>query len=147
MKYMRLFLNDICLCKGCYDCKYKGNNRKSDLTIADYWGVDTILPEFNDNKGTSLLVVNTQKGDDILNKISDNLVLTETDITEAFKLNNSAIKSASMPACYEEFFNNLNNMPFDKLAKKYLPPITLKNRLKKYRIIKAGIKLKNAIID
>lgn len=143
--YMRLFLNDICLCKGCYNCKYKGDNRKSDLTIADYWGIDTVLPEFNDNKGTSLLVVNTQKGADILSKISNNLVLTETDVNEAFKLNNAAIKSATRPACYEDFLSNLDNMPFDKLAKKYLPPIPLKERLKKYGLVQKALKIKHRV--
>lgn len=50
----------------CYYCKYKKVIRTGDITIADYWGIDKAIPGFNDNKGVSLVLVNTEKGQRIL---------------------------------------------------------------------------------
>ncbi len=54
--YMQMFLSDFCLRPSCYECKAK-TLRLSDLTIGDFWGIDTIAPEMNDSKGTSLVIV------------------------------------------------------------------------------------------
>ena len=68
---MRGFLADIKKKKACYECKNRGFNRVSDITLADYWGIDDAIPEMFDNQGTSAVFVNTLKGEKIFNKISE----------------------------------------------------------------------------
>src|SRR5690606_22917336 len=49
--YMRVFLEDICLRPSCYNCQFKTLNRESDITLADFWGIQKICPEMDDDKG------------------------------------------------------------------------------------------------
>lgn len=59
--YMQAFLKNICLRESCYNCSFKKKNRVSDITLADYWGIDKVHPKMNDNKGISLVLVNSIK--------------------------------------------------------------------------------------
>ena len=58
--YMKVFLQDIILRPSCYDCKAKGCRSQSNITIADFWGVNTVFPVMDDDKGTSLVFISTQ---------------------------------------------------------------------------------------
>lgn len=60
--FMRGFLSDIYLRPSCYECKCKNGVSHSDLTIADYWGINRLMPDFDDDKGVGLVLVNTGKG-------------------------------------------------------------------------------------
>lgn len=61
--FMKGFLSNVYLRPSCYHCPVKGGRSHSDLTIADYWCIDRVLPEVkDDDKGISLLFVNTKKG-------------------------------------------------------------------------------------
>lgn len=61
--FMRLFLSNVCLRPSCHDCLFKGFPRVSDITLGDCWGVEKHFPEMDDNKGTSVVIVNSQKGE------------------------------------------------------------------------------------
>lgn len=60
--FMRGFLSDIYLRPSCYECKCKNGVSHSDLTIADFWGIDHLMPDFDDDKGIGLVLLNTEKG-------------------------------------------------------------------------------------
>ena len=60
--YMQLFVSDYSLRPSCYNCPAKAGKSGSDITLGDFWGVDKTLPDMYDNKGTSLVLANTQKG-------------------------------------------------------------------------------------
>lgn len=83
--YMRAFLSDMILRPSCYDCKAKQGRSLSDISIADFWGVNKTHPEMDDDKGTGLVIVNTEKG---INSLD--LTLTfykKADIAEAVPYN------------------------------------------------------------
>lgn len=61
-RYMRIFLNDVILRPSCYDCKAKGGRSGSDLTIADFWGIEQLNPDMDDDHGTSIVLLNSEKG-------------------------------------------------------------------------------------
>lgn len=68
--YYRSFMLNISLRKSCYTCQYTNLNRRSDLTLGDYWGLGTLTPfEKQKEPGISLLLVNSKKGKDLLSKI------------------------------------------------------------------------------
>lgn len=78
--YTDLFFKHIMLRPSCSKCHFTNYIRPSDFTIADYWGWEKISKDFNiDNKGCSLLFINTIKGQILLNKISNNLFLLKSD--------------------------------------------------------------------
>lgn len=58
---MRGFLNNLYLRPSCYNCKSKNGVSHADLTIGDFWGVNTVIPKFDDDKGVSLVLVNSKK--------------------------------------------------------------------------------------
>lgn len=68
--YMRLFLRNVILRPTCYHCHYKEERRVSDITLADFWGVQKIFPRLFDDKGISLILVNSDKGEGILKNIA-----------------------------------------------------------------------------
>lgn len=60
--YMRGFLQDVYLRPSCHECRCKGGTSGSDLTMGDFWGIEQCMPDFDDDKGTSLIVVSTSRG-------------------------------------------------------------------------------------
>ena len=95
--YMQLFLNNLCLRESCYRCKFKTIHRKSDITIADFWGIEQINPELYDNRGCSLVIVHSMKGERLIIEISNKADLVAVDLERAISNNKNAIKSARKP--------------------------------------------------
>lgn len=96
--YMKLFVGDYINRESCADCRFKGYSRVSDLTIGDFWGIWDIAPEMDDNKGTSVVLVQTRRGAEMLRKIGDMLVLKEVSLEEASRENGAMIKTAQSNA-------------------------------------------------
>lgn len=138
--YMIMFLKDICLRPSCYSCKAKELESMADLTLADLWGVQNIAPEFDDEKGTSLVLIHSEKGLDILNRVKDNCFLKQINFDDAIKFNPSYYKSAQKPVERDIFYTDINTMNFEQIQKKYCKPTKRKliTRIKRFikRIIK-----------
>ncbi len=117
--YMRAFISNLSLRPSCYDCAFKSLHRHSDITLADFWGVQNILPDMDDDKGTSLIFVNSDKGRDMFRQIADKVSYSEVDIEEAISYNPSAIESPPYNPNREKFFNELDYLSFDTLLNKY----------------------------
>jgi coenzyme F420-reducing hydrogenase beta subunit len=117
--FMRAFLKDISLRPSCYNCRFKSINRESDITLGDFWGIQNILPEMDDDKGTSLIFINSDKGKEIFEKIKDKMEYKQVDIEQAIRYNSAAVKSDKYHPKREDFFKELGRTPFDKLVKKY----------------------------
>ena len=107
--YMKGFLNDIYLRPSCYNCNFKGIERISDITVADFWGIEKILPELDDDKGTSLVVIHSEKGKQLFDKLSEKMIFNEVDLNEAIKYNSSMIKSVKYNEKRNSFFAELNS--------------------------------------
>jgi coenzyme F420-reducing hydrogenase beta subunit len=131
--YMKTFLKDICLRPSCYECKFKTLNRQSDITLADFWGIENIIPELDDDKGTSLIFVNSVLGNGVFKSINECIECAKVDINEAVSYNLAAIKSAELNLKRESFFKDLPEMEFDQLVKEYCTDklsIRLKRKIK-----------------
>lgn len=118
--YMNLFLRNFDLRESCYNCSFKKINRKSDITIADSWGIDEICPEFNDEKGISTILINSLKGKKILENIKEKMEYIETNIKDVIKHNSPLCKSVEYNELREDFFEDLENNDFEYIIKKYL---------------------------
>lgn len=119
--YMKGFLANLYLRPSCYECHSKSVCRQSDITLADFWGIENVMSEMDDNKGTSLVLVNSEKGQKIFEKISENMDFRAVDIDEALKYNSAAYKSVPMPKTRSVFMNSLDKYEFDVLIKKCIP--------------------------
>ena len=117
--YMRAFLKNVCLRPSCYACNFKTLHRQSDITLADFWGIQNLLPKMDDDKGTSLVFINSVRGESVFKKIKDKILCEEVDINKAVEYNLSAIKSVEKNPKRDKFFKELDQVPFDQLVKKY----------------------------
>lgn len=120
--FMLMFLRDYCLRPSCYNCKAK-NEKLSDITMADFWGIELCAPEMNDGKGTSLVIVRTIKGAQLFEDIKNKFSVQEVTYEAGVKCNPAEYRSALKPAEREVFFDNMRALSFDALARKYASPI------------------------
>lgn len=120
--YMLGFLSNYYLRPSCYTCTYSKIPRNSDITLGDYWGVGNKYPELDDDKGTSLLLVNTDKGKIMLEGCKNNIFIEECDLDHAIKGNPCIVKPVNEPELRKKFFEDFNNKDFDYVVKKYMSP-------------------------
>lgn len=116
--FMRMFLRDYCLRPACYECQAK-RYRQADMTIADFWGIQNVAPEMNDGRGTSLVITRTEKGQELFEGIKSELKWKEVSYEEGVKGNPSEYKSVTRPQQRDIFFEDLDRMSFEEMAKKY----------------------------
>lgn len=117
--YMKVFLKDLCLRPSCYNCHSKSLHRNSDITLADFWGIKEVCPTLYDNKGTSLVIINSKKGQELFEKIISDIKYQEVDINKAVKYNLSAYKSVNIPKKRKEYLKGVFSSNFNKFSKKY----------------------------
>ncbi len=137
--FMKTFLRDICLRPSCYSCKFKKLNRRSDITLADFWGVERLLPEIDDDKGVSLVIVHSAKGESFFRPVEHGLKSGETDLDSALRYNASMLNSVKPHKNRKLFFEKLDNTEFPELVNKYAS-LSLYRRIRgKLGIIKRKI--------
>lgn len=116
--YMKAFLSNYCLRPSCYNCSFKTMTRPSDITLADFWGIQNIMPEMDDDKGTSLLCINSDKGKMLFDEIKNDTVYKTVSLEEAVKFNPSMTCSSPLPPKRNYFMQNVSECNFDEVAKK-----------------------------
>ncbi len=113
--YQRGFLKGLYSRNSCLSCKFKGIERCSDITLADYWGVKGIQPEAYNPQGTSLILVHSDKGRALLESCKDKLQITAA-ADGAFAYNPAVLSPIQKPARHEEFWTGYGKVPFDELV-------------------------------
>lgn len=103
--FMRAFLCNMILRPSCYQCQAKNGKSHSDITIADFWGINIEMPEMDDDKGTGLLLINTNKGQTALDY--DRISYRETTTDVIHRYNPAYIHSVAVHPKREDFFSRL----------------------------------------
>jgi coenzyme F420-reducing hydrogenase beta subunit len=114
--YMMGFVNNLYLRPSCSQCQFKGSNRCSDSTLGDFWGVWEQHPQFDDDKGVSLVFINTEKGAQLWDDLQGDLVTMAVSCEEALLQNPSALYSAEPHPMRNEFFRRHDGADFEKLV-------------------------------
>ena len=117
--YMRLFLKNLSLRPSCYSCNFNGENRLSDITLADFWGIEKVDASMDDDKGTSLVVINTKKGQTLFEEIAQEVTLKQVDFESAIKYNPSYSVSAPQPQQRNAFMDMLDKKGFESAYNKF----------------------------
>lgn len=134
--YMKLFVGGYINRESCENCRFKGYNRASDLTVGDFWGVWDIAPEMDDNKGTSLILVQSAKDVEALDSVKDGLEIKPVTLEEASRQNQAMLKSSKANEKRSEALELIRNGRIsdcaDWFAEKSPTPITrLKHLVKR----------------
>lgn len=115
--YKNLFGSNNILRPACHNCKYTNLNRCSDITISDFWGIENSMPDFDDDKGISLLLINTEKGRSYFEKIMDNIEYRKSNIKDC--LQPQLIMPTEQSIERENFWEDYFKYGFEYISKKY----------------------------
>lgn len=125
----------------CYSCKYKGFPRIADITIGDYWGIEKVDKNLDNNIGTSVVLVNSKKGEVFFEKVQDKMECLETPLGKVLPGNIALRESINEPTIDRaSFFKDLDESDFNTVVSKYFPATVgkrgyiynIKKILKKY---------------
>lgn len=105
----------------CYECQFKGFPQASDISLADFWGIENLDKTMDQDKGTSMVLLNTEKGEKLFEAIKDRLTCKQYSM-EVLAMKQEANTSLSAATDNRDaFFSALDKMPFDKVAEQYFP--------------------------
>ena len=115
--FKNLFYGHTILRPSCYECPYKKILHPGDITLADYWGIEKAAPEFDDNKGVSLVLINNKCGEVIFDQVKGQLVWKQTKLEDSMQ---PPLKAPfPEPANRSLFWKDFKDEPFEYIAKKY----------------------------
>ena len=120
--YQRGFLKGLYSRNSCFSCRFKGIERCSDITLADYWGVKGIQPEAYNPQGTSLILLHNSKGGHTLLEDCKDKLQTATAADGVFAYNPAVLTPIQKPARYDEFWTNYGEVPFGDLVSNCCEP-------------------------
>lgn len=120
--FMRAFLAELCNRPSCHNCNFRELRSGSDLTIGDFWGIEKFHPEVDDDCGTSLVLVNTDKGKSLWNYVVSGLDVMPATFDEAIAGNSALVRSPHPHRNRELFLKKCSAKRFDSLVVKMLRP-------------------------
>lgn len=91
--YMSMFLTNMSQRPSCFECKFTTKERQGDITLGDFWGIGVHMSELDDDKGTSMVAINTDKGRKMWEKIQSHFKFAKSD----FKMAEAGNKVLSVP--------------------------------------------------
>lgn len=114
--FLKLYSSLFPIRPSCFECPYTSYKRVADITMGDYWNIAKTKSSFNDNKGVSMVMVNTKKGyewfmnnSNIKYELSNNLNCWQPHLEYPNPI----------PSKRESFWNDLNKHNFEFVIKKY----------------------------
>ena len=141
--FMRMFLDNIDLRPSCYNCRYKGFPRMSDMTVGDSWGIENYMPDMDDDKGTSVILVHSSKGKQLLEAVKESINLRDTSLDKSLPKAADSRNSVKMHPNRKKYFNGVaKGQSFDILCgylqKNFVQKVLI---LPRYIILKIKSKL------
>ena len=126
--FMKVFGYNLSINDSCLDCHFNKLPRVADITIGDFWGVEDFDISLDDKKGTSIVLLNSNKGEKYFDIIKQFAHTKDVPLEVAVRKNPNIYTSSKAHLKREEFFNELDSMPLHKLSKKYVKayPFVLK---------------------
>lgn len=115
--FKNMFYSHYTIRPSCYKCPYKDIMHPADITIADFWKIDSAIPGFNDDKGVSLVLINNEKGEKVFDLIKKDLIYQTSTVEKCMM--STMQRPFSKPEDREEFWDSYLKKDFDFMAKKY----------------------------
>jgi coenzyme F420-reducing hydrogenase beta subunit len=104
----------------CYVCPFAQLPRVADVTLADFWGVGMRYPAYDDNKGTSLILANTERGEALLQACAGRVFRAECTLESATVRNRHISRPVAEPPCRSAFFDAYRRGSFAAAARTYM---------------------------
>ena len=127
---LKLFYRGMICRPICSDCPFKGIKRCSDFTLWDCFSAKEINGDFDDNKGTTFVMLHSEKAERIFEKLRDNIRFCEGDAEKACRGAAEMVKSIPHDPARGEFFRDAESVSHEALFRKWAP-VTLRVRADK----------------
>lgn len=124
--FNKIFLGHFVLRPACHECPFSSLRRHSDITIADFWGIEKHKPEFDDDKGVSLVLVNTPKGEEVFERIKYALSYQDSSVDECIERQVHLQRPATPSPQREVFWRDFREQGIESVIRKYTYPSLLK---------------------
>lgn len=98
--------------KSCYQCRFKGVSRPTDITLADFWGVERALPDIDTKNGISAVMIHSEKGNSLWNSCIQDVNYNQVNIGDISSSNRCIIDSAVIGGDRAAFFNAMASGSF-----------------------------------
>ena len=121
-QFMKAYLANLCLRPSCHNCHFKTISRRSDITLADYWGLQKSHPEYDDDLGCSFVLLHSNVGKEIFSAIASNLIYFNAESEDLVRYNSACVRSVAPHHFREYFFSKLGKGSFTKLVSDCLHP-------------------------
>jgi coenzyme F420-reducing hydrogenase beta subunit len=106
------YLNHLYYRPSCFECPFKGIVRTSDFTIGDCWGIDRVDPGFDDNRGISAVILQSDKARVLFEKIKDTLVYRIIKPEDVMRYNKHSVQCAQLNQETEAFYSDIKKNGF-----------------------------------
>lgn len=138
--------------ENCYHCKYACPSRIGDITLGDFWGVEKNQPDclrenggvFDEKKGISFCLVNSQRGAELFEKISSEINYADSDFETISKQNGNLLKPTTMPLSRNEIMELYKQKGYEAVDQLYWKKIGYK-KIYYYILAKAPRDLKKKV--
>ena len=108
--------------KGCFSCPFSKEERVSDITLGDFWGIEKLLPKMNYKTGVSLVLSHSDDADSLIEHLAQNeeYFCRETKRRDYIKYQHNLNKPTEKPVNYEQFWSDFSTISFEKILQKYV---------------------------
>ena len=143
--YLRGYHNSLFLRPSCENCKFANPYRISDITIADCWGIQKLYKDIDVHEGESMIVINSQKGKKVMEKMNDNSELIKLNVEFAIENNGQFREPIKFNLNRKAFFEKIDDMKFSKIIDLYIKRNTIRRLVSKLLPQKVKDKLRKLI--
>lgn len=123
--YYYHFLQGINYRESCYKCKYAQPKRVSDITLCDFWGIEKVLPEFDNNNGVSGVLLNTEKGIQAWEQINSTVSYKSIPYEKIMNNNGQLNAPTKRTVIRDNYYDFVNENGFDGVSRRYTSIKTL----------------------
>lgn len=115
----KLYGSNALLMDSCTTCQYANTSRPGDLTIGDFWGIDQHCPQAYNADGTSLILVNSEKGNVLFESIKENVIAHEAELSWAVAHNQPLGRPSPKNPFSKKVISSLKEKGFEKTYHHY----------------------------
>ncbi|MGN1000554.1 MAG: Coenzyme F420 hydrogenase/dehydrogenase, beta subunit C-terminal domain [Bacilli bacterium] len=130
-----LHYKHLSLRSSCFDCKFRNGDSPSDIQLGDFWNIDLVEPKIYNKLGTSAIIIKSEKGSNLFNRISNNIEYYKISEDKLASCNPSYLALKSDDVLRNDFFSDFsmakNKINIIKRYSKYslLERVKIKKRL------------------
>lgn len=134
--YLYSFMQSFTFRLSCYKCPYAKPHRTGDMTLADFWGAKQLFPDLTSDYGVSMILVNTSKGVETIERLKSKIELRDSNLSDAIINNGNLANPTRKPPLRDNIYQIIENKGYKYASQKYFRPRFYRLRQMKHFIRK-----------